>query len=215
MRTGDQRGIEIAARRGAAFGPTSSALTRSSSRAVPTATSTGHSSTRSRAICSAPSASIRRWSFARPASAAPRGRYRSAFTASANRCRRRCAKCWPICRSARRSPDQDGAVHRISAEIGRYFDTGRHSGAPESIELIEPVFYRGLKAFVVGRLIGDGSITPLVVAFSNSPRGVRGRRRDAVARRGGFAVRLCALLLPRRSAGGQRRDHTAAFLHAA
>jgi isocitrate dehydrogenase kinase/phosphatase len=36
--------------------------------------------------------------------------------------------------------DQDAAVHRVSAEIGRYFDTGRQSGAPESIELIEPVF---------------------------------------------------------------------------
>ena len=69
--------------------------------------------------------------------------------------------------------DHEGAVHRISAEIGRYFATGRQSGAPESIELIEPVFYRGLHAFVVGRLIGDSSITPLVVAFSNSPQGVQ------------------------------------------
>ena len=67
----------------------------------------------------------------------------------------------------------DAAVHRISAEIGRYFSTGRLSGAPESIELIEPVFYRGLNAFTVGRIIGDGSITPLVIAFSNSPEGVR------------------------------------------
>ncbi len=69
--------------------------------------------------------------------------------------------------------NQDAAVHRISAEIGRYFSTGRQSGAPESIELIEPVFYRGHHAFVVGRLIGDGSLTPLVVAFSNSPEGVQ------------------------------------------
>jgi isocitrate dehydrogenase kinase/phosphatase len=69
--------------------------------------------------------------------------------------------------------DQDAAVHRISAQIGRYFETGRQSGAPESVELIEPVFYRGLQAFVVGRLIGDSSITPLVVAFSNSPQGVQ------------------------------------------
>ncbi len=69
--------------------------------------------------------------------------------------------------------DTDGAVHRISAEIGRYFVTGRQSGAPESIELIEPVFYRGLHAFVVGRLIGDSFITPLVMAFSNSPQGVQ------------------------------------------
>jgi len=62
----------------------------------------------------------------------------------------------------------DAAVHRISADIGRYFESGRHSGAPESIELIEPVFYRGTRAFVVGRLIGDAAITPLVMAFSNS-----------------------------------------------
>jgi isocitrate dehydrogenase kinase/phosphatase len=69
--------------------------------------------------------------------------------------------------------DQDGAVHQISADIGRYFQSGRHSGAPESIELIEPVFYRGMHAFAVGRLIGDGSITPLVIAFNNSAKGVR------------------------------------------
>jgi isocitrate dehydrogenase kinase/phosphatase len=67
----------------------------------------------------------------------------------------------------------DAAVHRISAEIGRYFETGRHSGAPESIELIEPVFYRGMQAFVVGRLIGDSAITPLVLAFTNSQKSVR------------------------------------------
>jgi isocitrate dehydrogenase kinase/phosphatase len=69
--------------------------------------------------------------------------------------------------------EPEAAVHRISAEIGRYFESGRHSGRPESIELIEPVFYRGTHAFVVGRLIGDGSITPLVLAFTNSPKGVQ------------------------------------------
>jgi isocitrate dehydrogenase kinase/phosphatase len=62
--------------------------------------------------------------------------------------------------------DLDAAVHRISAEIGRYFATGRHSGAPESIELIEPVFYRGMQALAVGRVIGDGAITPLVLSFT-------------------------------------------------
>lgn len=69
--------------------------------------------------------------------------------------------------------DLDAAVHQISADIGRYFESGRHSGAPESIELIEPVFYRGLHAFAVGRLIGDSAITPLVIAFTNSALGVR------------------------------------------
>ena len=69
--------------------------------------------------------------------------------------------------------DTDAEVHRVSAEIGRYFQTGRLSGQPESIELLEPLFYRGTRAFVVGRLIGDGSITPLVLAFTNSPLGVQ------------------------------------------
>src|ERR1700678_220936 len=69
--------------------------------------------------------------------------------------------------------DMEAAVHRISAEIGRYFQTGRLSRHPESIELIEPLFYRGMHAFVVGRLIGDGSITPLVLAFTNSSKGVQ------------------------------------------
>jgi isocitrate dehydrogenase kinase/phosphatase len=69
--------------------------------------------------------------------------------------------------------DIEGTVHRISAEIGRYFESGRQSGAPESIELIEPVFYRGMQAFVVGRLIGDAAITPLVLAFGNSGLKVR------------------------------------------
>jgi isocitrate dehydrogenase kinase/phosphatase len=69
--------------------------------------------------------------------------------------------------------DADAAVHRISAEIGRYFENHRQSGAPDSIELIEPLFYRGTQAFVVGRLIDDNSITPLVIAFQNSSTGVR------------------------------------------
>jgi isocitrate dehydrogenase kinase/phosphatase len=69
--------------------------------------------------------------------------------------------------------DLEAAVHRISAEIGRYFATGRHSGAPESIELIEPVFYRGMQAFAVGRVIGDGVITPLVLSFTKAQKRVQ------------------------------------------
>src|ERR1700675_3865114 len=49
---------------------------------------------------------------------------------------------------------------------------GAHSGAPESIELIEPVFYRGMHAFVVGQLIGDGWMMPLVLVFTNSSKGM-------------------------------------------
>jgi isocitrate dehydrogenase kinase/phosphatase len=35
------------------------------------------------------------------------------------------------------------------------------------------VFYRGMHAFAVGRLIGDSAITPLVIAFTNSSQGVQ------------------------------------------
>jgi isocitrate dehydrogenase kinase/phosphatase len=69
--------------------------------------------------------------------------------------------------------DPEAAVHRVSAEIGRYFESGRSRGHPESIELIEPLFYRGAQAFLVGRMIGDGSITPLVLSFTNSSKGVQ------------------------------------------
>ena len=68
--------------------------------------------------------------------------------------------------------DLAAAVHRISAEIGRHFEAGRHTASPESIELIEPVFYRGVHAYAVGRIIGDGFITPLVIAFGHGARGV-------------------------------------------
>jgi len=56
------------------------------------------------------------------------------------------------------------------------------------------VFYRGMHAFVVGRLIGDGSLTPLVLAFTNSVHGRTGRVRHAVPRR--CRVRCSAMRAP-------------------
>ncbi len=67
----------------------------------------------------------------------------------------------------------DLAVHRITTEIGRHFETRPHSAAPESIEMIEPVFYRAGDAFLVGRLIGDSAVTPLVIVFRRGPEGVQ------------------------------------------
>jgi isocitrate dehydrogenase kinase/phosphatase len=67
----------------------------------------------------------------------------------------------------------DDTVHRVSAEIGRYFETHRQSGPPESIEVIEPPFYRGQHAYLIGRVIGDGYMTPLAIDFTNGAEGVR------------------------------------------
>ncbi len=69
--------------------------------------------------------------------------------------------------------DTSLAVHRISAEIGRYFENHRQSAAPDSIEFMESLFYRGSSAFLVGRLIDDNWMAPIAIAFSNSTTGVR------------------------------------------
>jgi len=69
--------------------------------------------------------------------------------------------------------DLESAVHRISADIGRHYENFRQSAAPCSMEWIEPLFYRGHCAFLVGRLIDDGAMAPLVVAFSNGGQGIQ------------------------------------------
>jgi isocitrate dehydrogenase kinase/phosphatase len=68
--------------------------------------------------------------------------------------------------------DAAAAVRQITAEINRNFDSRRQSAAPQSIEIIEPTFYRGNTACVVGRLIGDGAMTPLVISFEHGASGI-------------------------------------------
>ena len=65
------------------------------------------------------------------------------------------------------------AIRRVSRELGRHFESRSPSAAPESIELIEPLFYRGADAFLVGRLVGDSAVTPLVIAFRRASDGVQ------------------------------------------
>jgi isocitrate dehydrogenase kinase/phosphatase len=67
----------------------------------------------------------------------------------------------------------EAAVRTLSAQVGRYLDSGRDSARPETIEMIAPPFYRGHEAFIVGRMIGDGAITPLILALRRTPEGVR------------------------------------------
>jgi isocitrate dehydrogenase kinase/phosphatase len=69
------------------------------------------------------------------------------------------------------APEQ--AVRRVTTELGRHYETRPASAAPESIELIEPLFYRAGDAFLVGRLIGDSAVTPLVIVFHGGPGGVQ------------------------------------------
>ena len=68
--------------------------------------------------------------------------------------------------------DLAAAARQITTEVSRNFDSRRQSAAPQSIEIIEPTFYRGNTACVVGRLIGDGAMTPLVVSFEHGAAGI-------------------------------------------
>jgi isocitrate dehydrogenase kinase/phosphatase len=68
--------------------------------------------------------------------------------------------------------DLDAACRQIAADVSRNFDTRRQSAAPQCIELIEPLFYRGTTAALVGRLIGDGAMTPFVIVFTHDNEGV-------------------------------------------
>ena len=65
------------------------------------------------------------------------------------------------------------SVRRVTTELGRHYDTRPASAAPESIEMIEPLFYRAGDAFLVGRLVGDSAVTPLVIVFRSGPGGVQ------------------------------------------
>ncbi|MDE2304048.1 MAG: bifunctional isocitrate dehydrogenase kinase/phosphatase [Gammaproteobacteria bacterium] len=67
----------------------------------------------------------------------------------------------------------DALVHRVGAEIGRHYDAYRPSAAPAAIERFEPLFYRGQSAFLVGRVVDDAAVTPLVIAFSHGADGIR------------------------------------------
>ena len=144
-----------------------------------------------------------------------RARCRSASIAWAARCRPPCARCSPICRSA--------------TAIG---DTG--SGGASDQRRNRPLFSNrpAQRRARIGRTHRAGVLSRHACLRGRPPDRRRrhhaagdrlhqllerraGRCGDAVARRRGLVVRLCAFLLSRRPAGGQRGDHPAALLHAA
>ena len=82
------------------------------------------------------------------------------------------------------------------------------------MEVIDAPFYRGPTACIVGRMIGDGSITPFVIVFLHTAEGLRIESvllaRSDISSLFGYH----ALVFPRRPAGGQRGRLAAAHLHA-
>lgn len=74
---------------------------------------------------------------------------------------------------ARLIPDTEAFARQICRELTPHFDSRRQSAAPQLVEVIDAPFYRGDTATLVGRLIGDGSITPFVIVFQHAPGGLR------------------------------------------
>ena len=67
----------------------------------------------------------------------------------------------------------DGFARQICRELTPHFDSRRQSAAPQLVEVIDAPFYRGPTACVVGRMIGDGSVTPFVIVFLHTAEGLK------------------------------------------
>jgi isocitrate dehydrogenase kinase/phosphatase len=70
-------------------------------------------------------------------------------------------------------PEVESYAKQICRELTPHFDSRRQSAAPQLVEVIDAPFYRGDTASIVGRLIGDGSITPFVIVFRHAADGLK------------------------------------------
>jgi isocitrate dehydrogenase kinase/phosphatase len=69
--------------------------------------------------------------------------------------------------------EAEAFAKQICRELTPHFDSRRQSAAPQLVEVIDAPFYRGDTATLVGRMIGDGSITPFVIVFRHAADGLR------------------------------------------
>jgi len=69
--------------------------------------------------------------------------------------------------------DVESLARQICRELTPHFDSRRQSAAPQLVEVIDAPFYRGPTASIVGRMIGDGSITPFVMVFLHAADGLK------------------------------------------
>jgi isocitrate dehydrogenase kinase/phosphatase len=69
--------------------------------------------------------------------------------------------------------DIESFAKQICRELTPHFDSRRQSAAPQLVEVIDAPFYRVDTATIVGRMIGDGSITPFVIVFRHAAEGLK------------------------------------------
>ncbi len=66
----------------------------------------------------------------------------------------------------------DRTIKFVSAEIEAFCQATNKESAIRRIEMIEPVFYRSTRAFLIGRMVGRNWASPLVLALKNSDEGL-------------------------------------------
>lgn len=73
---------------------------------------------------------------------------------------------------ARHYADPAGAAQFVAAEIEVILRARALAATGLHLEVLQPVFYRATRAFLVGKVTGDGWMLPLVIAFAHPERGI-------------------------------------------
>lgn len=68
--------------------------------------------------------------------------------------------------------DFEGSVEHVVTDIRLHLQRVGEGRPVQVIELVEPVFFQMSRAYLVGRLLGEGFQLPLVVALRNTERGL-------------------------------------------
>jgi isocitrate dehydrogenase kinase/phosphatase len=68
--------------------------------------------------------------------------------------------------------DFEGSVSHVATDVKMHLEGIGRSRGLQQVEVIRTVFYQMSRAYVVGRIWGDGWMLPLAIAFRNTPRGV-------------------------------------------
>jgi isocitrate dehydrogenase kinase/phosphatase len=68
--------------------------------------------------------------------------------------------------------DFEGSVSHVTTDVELHLQRLGERRPLREVEVIRPVFYQMSRAYVVGRILGEGWMLPFTVAFRNTPRGV-------------------------------------------
>ena len=74
--------------------------------------------------------------------------------------------------AAARFADLPASVAYVAGEISHWLDVRGLQGPVVALELLDPVFYRATRAYLVGRIRGRDWVAPLVIALRNDEAGI-------------------------------------------